>query len=216
MNSKEFEIDHLLQIVESEEEAYRIARATGLNVFKKTDHIGQGTSGIFLIFEECYFEFIWLRDIVEARSNFLRFDKRCEAAKNDGSPFGIALRANLTPENESKLEMQKFAKYNPSYGAYTIYFSSESLSNPNLPSQFVMSHQNRPFNNDWHPIKSDSRQADACNFNSKIKRFESVEIRTPSVPLLRFPGVSFVEAKEHKMIISAGIKSSFSNLVEIR
>ena len=204
-------IDHLLQIVDSEVEAYRLASATGLNIMSKTVHTGQGTSGIFLIFEECYFEYIWLRDAEEAKNNPLRFDKKFLAIKDGGSPFGVALKGNIAEQ-----DLNQFTSYKPAYGKYTINFTKESLANPLLPLVFVMSHPDRPNSEDWHPIKSDGRNNSLCNFDSLIKRFNSVEIQGPHLSTHPFPCIKTVKSNEHKMIISSGVNFKFSEIVGVR
>lgn len=217
MNSylADLEIDHIFQIVESEEEARKIASLTGLNVFPKTDHVGQGTSGIFLIFEECYFEFIWLRDLKEAENNFLRFDKKLEAVRKGGSPFGVAMRANLTDKNYEKIRVEDYVRYQPSYGGYTILMLKESLLNPVLPVFFFMSHPGKPENSDWYPVKSDGITNPLCNFNHQIKKFNSVQLYGNNTINCKFPGIELVPSLCSKMVINSGTAFKFSELVEL-
>jgi hypothetical protein len=205
------EIDHLLQIVSSEDEAYRIAKATGLKIRSKTVHVGQGTSGIFFAFAECYFEFIWMRDEEEARTNLLRFDKKFNAVRDGGSPFGVSLRGNV-----SDPDLNTFTAYNPAYGKYTIYFTKESLTQPHLPLLFFHTHPDRPNNVDWHPINSKTIDRNTCNFDSEIKRFNSVEIHGPHANLESFPQISFVKSDTHKMIINVGGTFKFSEIVSLK
>lgn len=211
MKNSDIEIDHLLQIVESEEVAYQLAKATGLNILAKTDHTGQGTSGIFLAFEECYFEYIWLRDIEEARSNPLRFDLRIAAVKDGGSPFGVSFRC---PEHSPDLE--KFIIYKPTYGKYTICFSKENFENYKHPLIFYHTHPDRPLNSDWHLVKSKNIDQNTCNFKSEIKSFKAVELFFPFECKTDFPQIHFVKSETHKMIIESEMAFCFSSIVELK
>lgn len=210
-----YEIDHLFQLVESEEIALKLANATGLNVYSKTDHKGQGTSGLFLIFEKCYFEFIWLRDIDEAKNNPLRFDKKIEAWKNGGSPFGVALKAGITDDNDYLLGVDSYTRYCPEYGPYTIFLFNETFRNPTLPLFFVMAHPERPKNSDWNPYKQGAPKNKLCNFESDIKYFSKVKIFGPNLNLDSFPCVELIKSETHSMEIEAGVDTYFSDLVKL-
>lgn len=205
------EIDHLLQIVESEEEAVKMATSTGLNIFSKTNHTGQGTSGIFLLFNECYYEFIWLRDEEEAKNNPLRFDLIFKAIRDGGSPFGVSMRGYMSDE-----ELKDFTLYKPAYGNYSIYFTNESLNDPKLPLLFFHTHPERPNASDWHPInRKTADDTNTCNFDSVIRRFNSVEIHSPYVNTHLLPNVQVVKDSRHQMIINSGAVFKFSDKVEL-
>ena len=161
-----YQIDHIFQIVKNEEEAWNLARATGLKIFPRRDHQGQGTSAIFLIFEKNYFEYIWLRDAEEAKNNLLRWDLKHEAFLNGGSPFGVAFRGTIPDDLKSK-----FTLYKPAYGVgrYEIYMLQESLDYHKQPKFFFMQNPDRPSFSDWHPVKLYKEQMGLCNFESEIK-----------------------------------------------
>lgn len=202
------EIDHFFEFVESEEKAREILTNSGFNIYKITKHAGQGTSGIFLMFEEFYLELIWLRDRIEASHNILRFDLRYDAFKDGGCPFGVAFRGKLPWKEENS------CRYEPEYGAYTINFLNESLENIHLPLIFHMSNKNKTQVQQWHPV-SYIKDRDQCNFSSAIKHIERIEIHSNFEIKENIPFVEFKKSLNHSAHIFTQEDAGITSLMKL-
>lgn len=210
INSMSLEIDHLFQVVASEEEAYRLATATGFRIFPKRVHEGQGTSAIFLMFEQNYFEYIWVSNEVESRQNEVQFYLRNEAVKNGGSPFGIALRGAIPDELETQ-----FTEHIPKYGVgrFTLFFYNQSLKNYNAPELFYMNNPARTSLSNWYPKNLYADQQDKSNFEAPLKVFNQVTIYGKELPCIQILNVNFVQSDNNAMVINEGTKGKFTDFV---
>jgi hypothetical protein len=128
------QLDHVFSFCEPElPEAARFENE-GLIVNKGRDHQGQGTANRCVLFSENYFEMIFLRSEKEASVNPLRLDLRSNWRTTGASPFGIALRGELSPADRDE-----FWVYNPPYApGSTILICKTNESQPRLPLIFVM------------------------------------------------------------------------------
>lgn len=204
------EIDHLFQVVSSEEEAYALAKATGFKIFHKKQHTGQGTSAIFLMFEQNYFEYIWLSNEEEAQNNQIRFDLKRKAVQEGGSPFGIAMRGDLPIELVSQ-----FIEYRPEYGIgkYQIRYYERGYHDQRLPKFFQMSSDVRKTRKDWLPKNILVNESSICNFEANLKLFNSVTVYGKELPDLKIGNVNFVVSNENKLVINEGCSGQLTPLV---
>jgi hypothetical protein len=89
-------LDHLFCMVAPDGRAARQLEEAGWLLDAGTVHPGQGTRNRRLAWADCYFELLWVCDIVEARANPLRLDRRACWSESGASPIGIGLRGRLT------------------------------------------------------------------------------------------------------------------------
>lgn len=128
------EIDHIYSFCDSSLPEVARLENHGLTLTAGRTHRGQGTANRCVMFEENYFELIYLASEHEARSNPLRLDRRADWRTTGASPFGIALRGQLAEEDR-----EKFWAYHPPYApGMVIWIHEANEKNPELPMIFVM------------------------------------------------------------------------------
>ena len=85
------EVDHVFTVVTAGAPEAQVLQKAGFSLFPDTTtHEGQGTASVFFMFENAYFELIWIDNAEELR----RADTELAARmmRPDTSPFGLGLR----------------------------------------------------------------------------------------------------------------------------
>ena len=90
------ELDHIFCLVNPDDDGAARLEGAGWQLDAGSVHAGQGTRNRRLRWSGCYLELLWVHDVVEARRNALRFDRRAEWERTGASPFGIGVRGTLS------------------------------------------------------------------------------------------------------------------------
>lgn len=104
------ELDHIFVFCGPQLNEAQIASENGFRLSSGNQHPEQGTSNRCIFFNDDYLELIYLNSLEEAKINALRLDIRADWTATGASPFGIALRGEI-----SKQDLEKFWDYTPSY-----------------------------------------------------------------------------------------------------
>ncbi len=93
-------LDHVLCLVDPDGDwAGRVTDA-GWALDAGTAHQAQGTRNRRLVLARHYLELVWVDDVVAARTNQLRLDRRADWRRTGASPFGLGLRGQLPGERQ--------------------------------------------------------------------------------------------------------------------
>lgn len=65
-------------------------------------HRGQGTRNRRLVWNEHFFELLWVTDMAQARANPLRLDRRADCSATGASPFGLAFRGRIDAAHQDE------------------------------------------------------------------------------------------------------------------
>ena len=134
------ELDHVFSFCDPALTEAAVFQKQGLTVSDGRAHPGQGTAMRGVMFEENYFEMIYLASEEEARANSLKLDRRANWRTSGASPFGIALRGEL-----SDTDRARFWAYRPPYApGVVIWIHEANEKSPELPMIFVMEYPNSP------------------------------------------------------------------------
>jgi Glyoxalase-like domain len=90
------DLDHIFCLVNPDDDGAARLEGAGWQLDAGSVHAGQGTRNRRLRWSGCYMELLWVHDVVEARHNALRLDRRAEWERTGASPFGIGVRGTLS------------------------------------------------------------------------------------------------------------------------
>jgi hypothetical protein len=128
------ELDHIFCFCEPELAEVKLLENAGFVFNSGRIHSGQGTANRCLVFEQNYFELIYLHSEDDAKKNPLGLYARAKWKESNASPFGIGLRGKLSKEDKSS-----FWEYEPPYKPGTIIYDSHyCIEHPDAPMIFVM------------------------------------------------------------------------------
>jgi len=129
----DFEFNHTFSFVEPGFPDEAKLQKKGFTPSSQREHLGQGTTAKFLIFEKNYLEFIWLSNRKDSEKNEIELYKRADFIKTGWCPFGIALSG--TPDSSFGV----FFEYKPPYSKNTIILiDQKSMESKNYPLIFFM------------------------------------------------------------------------------
>ncbi|RYZ92987.1 MAG: hypothetical protein EOP06_02485 [Proteobacteria bacterium] len=127
-------LDHVFCFCDNALHESRVLAEAGFNLTAGKRHHGQGTANRSVVFETNYLELIFLNSRTDAQANSLRLDRRADWRFSGSSPFGIALRGTLEPEDAIH-----FTEYRPPYNpASRILIHKFDTTQPDFPLLFVM------------------------------------------------------------------------------
>jgi glyoxalase-like protein len=175
------ELDHVFCMGADPGEAERRLEDDGWVLEAGQAHRGQGTRNRRLGWPEQFFELLWVTDLVEARANPLRLDRRWEWTTTGASPFGLGSRGQIDPAHRDQFWL--YDALGPG-----IWIRRDNERSPERPLVFVLEtaeeemEQRRP--RVWMP--------DALGHRCRGELRE-VRVHGPSAPSLpRFAGPPIV------------------------
>ena len=169
------ELDHIFCFCPKELNEATIAEKNGFKLTLGVRHTGQGTANRCMVFQENYFEFIFMDALEDAQSNPLRLDKRANWKATGSSPFGIALRGTLSNEERSK-----FWDYHPPYfPERTILIHKGNETHPHLPLLFVMLPPENKTLEDMKPMNFQQLDKSFLEHQNGVTQIQSVELVGP-------------------------------------
>lgn len=186
------EIDHVFCFCNPTLPEVNILEENGFILSSGKIHHGQGTANRALIFESNYLELIFLNSEAEALTNPLKMHLRANHKATSASPFGIALRGELSQEDSLH-----FWDYSPPYNpSRIIKMHKYSEERPEFPLLFIMPTVGASTNpikfKDFKPHRSGSSSI------TKIK----IETPFPILPLnAEIQNLHFEKSNRHKMEI---------------
>jgi Glyoxalase-like domain len=90
------ELDHVFCLVNPDGDWAARLGGAGWQLDAGSVHAGQGTRNRRVRWPGCYLELLWVHDVLEARRNPLRLDRRADWERTGASPFGIGMRGRLS------------------------------------------------------------------------------------------------------------------------
>ncbi len=170
------EIDHLFCFCSSELKEATLAVKVGFKLNNGIRHERQGTANRCIIFNENYFEFIFMDSLEDAQKNPLRLDRRANWQATQCSPFGIALRGILSEEDR-----RQFWEYHPPYfPTKTILIHKSSETNPEWPLLFVMPTPENMSLEMMRPANSTRIEPSLLKHENGANKIEKVEVSGPN------------------------------------
>jgi Glyoxalase-like domain len=125
------ELDHVFCLVTDPGPAARRLEEDGWVLDAGQVHPGQGTRNRRLVWNEQFFELLWVVDADEARDNPLRLDRRADWVTTGYSPVGLGFRGQIDPADSDE-----FWLYDALGPRIWIHRDSESF--PERPLVFVL------------------------------------------------------------------------------
>lgn len=184
------EIDHVFCFCDPTLPEVKILEENGFILSSGKIHQGQGTANRAVVFESNFLELIYLKSEAEALTNPLKMHLRADHKTTGASPFGIALRGELSQE-----DLSQFWDYSPPYNpSRIIKMHKYSKEHPEFPLLFVMptvAGSTNPIRfKDFQPHKSGSSSI------TKIK----IETPFPIFPLnAEIKNLHFERTERHKV-----------------
>ena len=125
------ELDHVFCLVDPDDDWAARLGGAGWLLDAGSVHAGQGTRNRRLRWAGCYLELLWVHDVVEARHNALRLDRRADWERTGASPFGIGMRGKL-----SAAELVDYRRYDGLPMPVWVHRDNEEA--PERPFVFVL------------------------------------------------------------------------------
>ena len=199
------EIDHIFCFCDSTLSEVQILESNGFVLTTGRKHQGQGTANRSVVFEANYLELIYLNSEAEALLNPLQMHLRANWKVTGASPFGIALRGDISAQ-----DLSQFWNYNPPYNPTAIIKMHRfSKDRPEFPLLFVM-----PSSNDNFP--TNVRFKDFLSHKSESTNITKIKIETPfpEWPLsIEIKGLNFEKKLNHRMELH--INGDIPNIIQL-
>lgn len=203
----DLELDHLFCFCSKDLKEPASGERAGFKISYGVKHEGQGTANRCMIFNENYFEFIFMDSESDALKNPLRLDRRANWQTTKCSPFGVALRGTLTEQDR-----RQFWQYNPPYfPTRTILIHKSNETNLEWPLLFVMPLPENSSIKSMHPINSTKLDPSLLQHPNGATKIDSVEIAGPNYnwPITQvIPQIALNHADSVKMNIFVNSKKT--------
>lgn len=201
------ELDHVFAFVADPDRAAARLDAAGFQLDEGQAHAGQGTRNRRLPLGEQFFELVWMCDRDMARANPLRLDRRADWRHTGASPFGVAFRGELAPEDRDAYWL--YDELGP-----RIWIHEDNERCPECPMALVVEadEERRAARRDM------LRRATAARRNRTLEELRLTGPALVRLPVDGRPGIVAAEGGHHLELVvdAAGSALQVSDPVTIR